>query len=72
MNGSTGESRLDLTHLGERLVRAARLAAAIHLFDASRIATEPFADSPHAGVGRQRVVIGGAGPLFVRSPETHR
>jgi len=43
--------------LGERIVRAARLAAAMHLYQA----VNPENQSEH--MLRQRVAIGGAGPV---------
>jgi hypothetical protein len=47
--------------LGRRIVRAARLAVAVHLYESAELA-----DSS------QRVVIGGAGPSLVTDDEPRR
>lgn len=60
-----GETQFPLPGLGERLVKAARLAVAVHLFEASQQSARRFGAAGHTNVFRQRVVIGGAGPSFV-------
>jgi hypothetical protein len=47
--------------LGQRIVRAARLAAAVHLYESAAL--------PDL---RQRVKIGGAGPYLVTDDEQRR
>jgi hypothetical protein len=56
-DGPTFNGFLDET-LGERIVRAARLAAAMHLYQA--VESQENAERTL----RQRVVIGGAGPVI--------
>jgi len=47
--------------LGRRIVRAARIAVAVHLYESAAL-PDP----------RQRVVIGGAGPSLVKDDERRR
>jgi hypothetical protein len=47
--------------LGRRIVRAARLAVAVHLYESAGLSDR-----------RQRVVIGGAGPYLVTDDERRR
>ena len=65
MDRTQGETQFQLHGLGERLVKAARLAAAVHLFEVSRQSAERFGSVGGSNVSRQRVVIGGAGPSLV-------
>ena len=59
-----GEGPLDnlcLENLGRRIVEAARLAMAAHLYDS--VSSLTHATDSSASVVRQRVLIGGAGPF---------
>ena len=57
--------------LGERIVRAARLAVAVHLYQSVSGAGQrpPTPDEPETRRRQRRVVIGGAGPRLVDTPE---
>ena len=68
-----GIGRYDLERLGERVVKAARLAVAVHLFESLwPHASDARAASPGSEQQRaigQQVAIGGAGPYFVTEDE---
>jgi hypothetical protein len=66
--------QLNLESLGQRIVQAAELAVAMHLYQAvdpdgqhgrgNGDQSEPL-DGRHRAAARQRVVIGGAGPCLI-------
>lgn len=56
------QANLSRMTLGERVVQAARLAVAIHLYESTR------SQHDRAAVG-QRVSIGGAGPTRIKEEE---
>ena len=51
---------IDLTDLGARILRAARVATAVHLYESLAQTSSNY---------RQRVVIGGAGPVSCQSAQ---
>ena len=61
--------QLDLESLGERIVKAARLAVAMHLYQAVDPNGQRGRDDaglrPRGSAPRQQVVIGGSGPRVV-------
>ena len=56
----------DLSNLGQRIVQAARLAVAVHLYETSCTLA---AASAYSG---RRLVIGGAGPVVAASTQAAR